>query len=203
MADDSSPWLGEVAELRQYTLHPGGRDVLVPLFEEHFRTGQEEVGITVGGVFLDEDDPDRFVWMRGFPDLEARTASLQAFYGGPVWAAHRDAANGTMIDSDDVLLLAPGEAVDSPGTRSHVLVGVGDPDQPVEPLANLLAAPVRTWRPHPGPNGFPALPVREEQLGVWLAGFDDAATRDDALARLRASGHHHAQLLRLTRVGAR
>jgi hypothetical protein len=32
---------------------------------------------------------------------------LRAFYGGPVWAAHRDAANATMIDSDNVFLLRP------------------------------------------------------------------------------------------------
>jgi hypothetical protein len=32
---------------------------------------------------------------------------LTAFYDGPVWAAWRDAANATMISSDDVLLLKP------------------------------------------------------------------------------------------------
>ena len=40
------------------------------------------------GQFRDLDDPDRFVWLRGFPDMRPARASLAAFYGGPVWKAH-------------------------------------------------------------------------------------------------------------------
>src|SRR3982751_1558095 len=96
-----------VLELRQYTLHPDQRDVLIELFEREFVESQEAVGIELIGTFRDLDRPDRFVWIRGFPDMPSRAASLQAFYGGPVWAAHREAANATMIDSDNVLLLRP------------------------------------------------------------------------------------------------
>ena len=39
-------------------------------------------------------------------------AMLAAFYDGPVWRAHRDEANATMIDSDDVLLLRPWQPFD-------------------------------------------------------------------------------------------
>ncbi|MGW0809411.1 hypothetical protein [Nonomuraea sp. NPDC002799] len=42
--------------------------------------------------------------MRGFTGMPARRAALERFYGGPVWQAHRDAANATLLDSDDVLL---------------------------------------------------------------------------------------------------
>ncbi|WP_348639984.1 hypothetical protein [Mesorhizobium sp. B3-1-6] len=63
--------------------------------------------MTVIGQFRDLDRPDMFVWLRGFEDMETRKDALSAFYGGPVWAAHRDAANATMIDSDNVLLLKP------------------------------------------------------------------------------------------------
>ena len=96
-----------IVELRQYTLHPGRRDTLVALFEREFLDTQEAAGIDVLGQFRDLDDPDRFTWLRGFPDMDARLAALSAFYGGPAWAAHREAANATMIDSDDVLLLKP------------------------------------------------------------------------------------------------
>lgn len=58
-----------VVELRQYTLHPGGRDVLIDLFEREFVETQEAVGMRVIGQFRDEADPNRFVWLRGFPDL--------------------------------------------------------------------------------------------------------------------------------------
>src|SRR5205814_5254519 len=96
-----------IVELRQYTLHPGKRDVLIDLFEREFIETQEAVGSKVIGQFRNVEDPDRFVWLRGFSDMTSRAKALQDFYGGPVWKAHREAANATMIDSDNVLLLRP------------------------------------------------------------------------------------------------
>ncbi|MEA1674007.1 NIPSNAP family protein [Nitrospirillum sp. BR 11163] len=99
-----------ILELRQYTLKPGQRDTLVALFDRYFLAGQEAAGSRVVGQFRDLDDPDRFVWLRGFADMPARATGLAAFYGGPVWLAHREAANATMLDSDNVLLLRPAVA---------------------------------------------------------------------------------------------
>jgi NIPSNAP len=96
-----------VIELRQYTLKPGQRDVLIDLFDRYFVEAQESAGMTVIGQFRDRARPDRFVWMRGFSDMVGRHRALERFYDGPVWAAHRTAANDTMLDSDDVLLLKP------------------------------------------------------------------------------------------------
>src|SRR5262249_31596125 len=96
-----------VVELRQYALKPQQRDVLINLFDEHFVESQEAVGMTVIGQFRDRGNADRFVWLRGFRDMESRNENLTAFYEGPVWAAHRTEANSTMIDSDNVLLLKP------------------------------------------------------------------------------------------------
>jgi hypothetical protein len=159
-----------VVELRQYRLHPGRRDALIALFDREFVETQEACGVTVIGQFRDLDDPDRFVWLRGFPDMAARTAALEAFYGGPVWAAHRDAANATMIDSDDVLLLrpaAPGTGFDLEGlTRDgggggvivaairHLRSGEAPPPAPTGALAAFVTEPAR--------NGYPRLPVRED-----------------------------------------
>jgi len=99
-----------VVELRQYTLHPGQRDTLIDLFEQHFIEAQEQAGLRVIGQFRDLDHPDRFVWLRSFDSMPARKSALETFYGGPVWKAHREAANATMIDSDNVLLLRPAQA---------------------------------------------------------------------------------------------
>ncbi|ESW78286.1 NIPSNAP family containing protein [Mesorhizobium sp. LSJC285A00] len=96
-----------VVELRQYTLKPGRRETLIDIFDSRFIEGQEHAGMTIIGQFRDLDRPDMFVWLRGFDGMEARKQALTAFYDGPVWTAHRDAANATMIDSDDVLLLKP------------------------------------------------------------------------------------------------
>jgi hypothetical protein len=130
------------------------------------------------GQFRDLDDPDRFVWLRGFADMEARTRALEAFYGGPVWREHRDAANATMVDHTNVLLLKPlapdrgfrvltlpsprrGER--EPGvvvaTIDH-LDGALRPDTAAavrgehEVLAQLVTETAR--------NGYPRLPVRED-----------------------------------------
>ena len=80
-----------IVELRQYTLHAGGREVLIDLFERAFVEAQEAVRIRVIGTFRDLDDPNRFVWLRGFPDMAARAKSLEAFYSGAAWQAHRTA----------------------------------------------------------------------------------------------------------------
>ena len=64
------------------------------------------------------------MWLRGFSTMDDRKAALERFYYGPVWKAHRAAANATMIDSDDVLLLRPvdrssGRAANRASSRSR------------------------------------------------------------------------------------
>ncbi|MEU3192720.1 NIPSNAP family protein [Streptomyces sp. NPDC006992] len=79
MPSNDLPGLPAVIELRQYTLRPGRRDELVDLFEREFVESQEEVGMRVLGQFRDLDDPDRFVWLRGFPDMASRRRGLTEF----------------------------------------------------------------------------------------------------------------------------
>jgi hypothetical protein len=74
-----------VVEFRQYTLHPGRRDDLIGLFERELIEPQETAGMALVGQFRDADDPDRFVWLRGFPDMKTRAEALGRFYYGPMW----------------------------------------------------------------------------------------------------------------------
>ena len=195
--------MSAVVELRQYTLHPGQRDVLIALFEREFVESQEAAGMDIIGTFRDAGDPDRFVWLRGFPDIESRARSLGAFYGGPVWQANRNAANATMIDSDNVLLLRPawtGSGFAGGGTRARRGATALPPGlvtaticyfaTPVteaqiaafrrllltscaEAGADLAAALITD----DSPNTFPALPVREgEHVFAWFSVFADAAS---------------------------
>jgi hypothetical protein len=90
----------DVIELRQYELRAGRREDLIDLFDGRLVEPQEACGMRVLGQFRDLDRPDWFVWLRGYSDMIDRTRALGAFYHGPVWAEHRDAANATMIDSD-------------------------------------------------------------------------------------------------------
>ncbi|WP_280152205.1 NIPSNAP family protein [Piscinibacter sp. XHJ-5] len=201
-----SPGWPPVIELRQYTLHPGRRDALIALFEREFIEPQLALGMQLPGIFRDLDDPDRFVWLRGFADMPARARSLAAFYGGPVWQQHRDAANATMIDSDDVLLLRPALAFDAPAAapvRSSGLVTAT-----VCPLGSPADdALVQVWRhtmaplwsdagaellsclvTESAPNNFPRLPVREgEQVMAWFARFGSAEVERSHAAALARS----------------
>lgn len=199
----SNPTECSLVELRQYTLHPGQRDTLIELFEREFVETQEAAGMRVLGQFRDLDDGQRFVWLRGFDNMEGRRASLEAFYGGPVWQAHREAANATMLDSDNVLLLrpawpgagiplhtgtraAPGARATPPGLLDASIFPLREPaggDLPAlcrEVLAPVLrrggARRLGWYVTEPGANTFPRLPVREgEHVLVGLALFDDLA----------------------------
>ena len=86
---------------------PGTRDTLIGIFDRHLVEGQEVEEMVIIGQFRDLDNPDSFVWLRGFADMEARKRALTGFYSGPVWLANRDAANATMLRFDNVLLLKP------------------------------------------------------------------------------------------------
>jgi hypothetical protein len=172
--------MAEVLELRQYTLHPGRRDELIELFDREFVEPQEAVGGQVLGQFRDLDDPNRFVWLRGFADMPTRGEALASFYGGPVWRAHRDQANATMIDSDDVLLLRPVVGPDLTGrtrggpttlvtvTLYHLPPGGEDAfldffESDVGPmLTETGAAPLAVLRTLRAENNFPALPFRAD-----------------------------------------
>jgi hypothetical protein len=202
-----------VVELRNYTLHPGARETLIDLFDREFVETQEAVGMQVIAQFRDIDRPDVFTWLRGFPDMQSRAVSLEAFYDGPVWARHRDVANGTMIDSDDVRLLRPaqpnaGFVLDAdrpaPGAtaipRGLVVATIYMLDRPAAAgfaefferavAPRLLASgarPCGVYETDPSPNTFPRLPVREgEHAFVWFARFADVAAHDRAVAALSA-----------------
>jgi quinol monooxygenase YgiN len=188
-----------VLELRQYTLHPGQREPLIDLFERHFLDGQEACGIRVLGQFRDAGDPDRFVWVRAFRDMPARAEALRCFYGGPLWKEHREAANATMVDSDNVLLLRPVGASDAltPGRAAlyvatiYLLARPADEDflrffetqvRPV--LQETGAPPIARFVTESAANNFPALPVRTgEHAFVWFASFASAADHEQHLAR--------------------
>jgi hypothetical protein len=185
-----------VVELRQYTLKPGRRDDLIELFERRLIEPQDAVGAHVLGYFRDLDEPDRFVWLRGFADMASRKRALEAFYGGEVWKAHAGAANDTMIDSDDVLLLRPvGKSTPEGGAgRGVVTATVYLFSEPVaaETLRAFTdgdrgASPAMLLVTEPSENDFPSLPVREGENVVVTVDGDDAATRDrSAFTRLLA-----------------
>jgi hypothetical protein len=198
-----------IYELRQYTLRPGAREALIELFDRELLESQEATGMRVDGQFRDEDRPDRFVWVRSFPDMERRAAALAAFYGGPVWQTHRDAANATMVDSDDVLLLRPaGPIWELPSERrpqetgSVLTASIAHLPAPVTPdfraafAAEVapVARVIACFETEHAENTFPALPVRTgEHAWVWFSRDEvpSSVPADPSAAAAPASPHRH------------
>jgi len=152
---------------------------------------------------IDLDHPDTFTWLRGFVDMRSRLDGLEAFYCGDIWAQHRDAANATMIDSDDVRLLDPLPSYAPPARgindrrsnrpRQHRVITY----QLIEPASSELVESIRHhlervdgWTLEllavtlDQPNDFPALPVREgESVVVAVMSGDHLPTGPDPLWR--------------------
>jgi quinol monooxygenase YgiN len=211
-------------ELRQYTTFPGKRDALISLFDREFVEAQEATGMQIVAQFRDVNDPNRFVWIRGFADMTARQRALTEFYSGPVWKAHRSAANSTMYDSDNVLLLhpaldgagfdlaglqrAPQSAAAGPGSDAFVVMTTyhfprAVPaefaawfDAELRPrFAQAGAAVLAALVSDHSENTYPQLPVRAgENTFVWIARFDSRAAYDRHLEQLAADARWSGEL---------
>jgi NIPSNAP len=219
-ASVSLPTCCPIVELRQYTLLPDRRDPFVTMFEREFIETQEETGIRVIGQFRDLDNPNHFVWLRGFPDMPHRADWLQAFYGGPVWKANRDAANANFTDTDNVLLLhavAPTSQFKLDRMNRAAMGANADPHGVLIATIYYFDAPAdhefveffeKKIAPALGENGtkvlayfasetsannFPRLPVREkDHVFVWFALYPSLKEYETYRAKLDGSDHWHA-----------
>ncbi|MGH9530601.1 MAG: hypothetical protein ACRD2S_11870 [Terriglobales bacterium] len=198
-----------VFELRQYTLYGGRRDELISLFEKNFIESQNAVGADVIGTFRDFDDPDRFVWIRGFRDMPTRQQALENFYGSSAaWIAHKKEANATMVDSDNVLLLrsvqlgsgfsgGPKVPSDSEAVFLMTIYYLGSVDivqftqffdHVILPHLNALnVRPIATLATNEEPNNFPRLPIREhDRVFLWMARWRGEADYESFAQEQRA-----------------
>lgn len=197
-----------VFELRQYTLKGGTRSNFISLFEQNFVESQKDAGAHVCGIFRDLDDPDRFVWIRGFQDMTTRRDALAKFYGSPVWTANRTAANSMIVDSDNVLLLRPSGTgmgivpTPSSGAADNAIVsatihylGTADSGAFTQFFEQVILPELRTAGVSPGgrlvteesPNNFPRLPVREhDRVFIWFARWSSVGAEEAFVGRFSA-----------------
>jgi quinol monooxygenase YgiN len=215
--------MSAIVELRRYRLRPGTRERLIDLFDREFVETQEAAGMRVIGQFRDLDDPDAFVWLRGFRDMDARKEALTAFYGGPVWAQHRSTANDTMVNSDNVLLLRPawpGAGFSSPkkvrpdpnagavnsglviATTCHLAPRTDAAfaeffEKQVKPaLIGASANVLAAFVSERSENTFPRLPVREgETVFTWFSSFANETAYEEHVERLARSAEWNREIL--------
>lgn len=192
----------QVVELRRYDIAPGQRDRFVRYFDAYFPEAFEQLDCMVFGQFEDRAAPTKFVWLRGYHDINARPIVDSAFYYGPVWREHRVKVNALFPgESDNVLLLRPL----TPDSGIKVLPAVDPVDEPhgargvviaqifavkkgeEEAFANKAQAAFAHYNAanvHPAgvlvtldvPNNFPQLPIRTDgPFLVWLGVVENDA----------------------------
>jgi NIPSNAP len=96
-----------VVELRRYETKVGEEQAFARYFESFFPEAFQQLGAIVFGQFLERGRPSSFTWLRGYRSLAERAVVGAAFYDGPVWKEHKQATNARIVDSGNVLLLAP------------------------------------------------------------------------------------------------
>ncbi|MES2403766.1 MAG: hypothetical protein V4567_05420 [Pseudomonadota bacterium] len=192
----------QVVELRRYDIAPGQRDRFVRYFDAYFPEAFEQLDCMVFGQFEDRAAPTKFVWLRGYRDINARPVADAAFYYGPVWREHRVKVNALFPGaSDNVLLLRPLNAstgvtvlpavdpVDEPHGAGGVAVAQifavkkGDEDAFAERAeaaftryANAQVHPAGVLVTLDVPNNFPQLPIRTDgPFLVWLGVIENDA----------------------------
>ena len=194
----------QVVEFRRYVTAAGRRGDFARYFDAYFPEAFEQLGALVFGQFAERGDPERFTWLRGFHDLQARPVVNAAFYYGPLWREHRAKVNAILPDSDNVMLMRPLRrgrgvavlpAVDpvvEPGGAGGIVVAqvfAVEKDR----LDAFAARAEHAFAAYDGPgvqgagvlvsldvpNNFPQLPVRED--GPWLVWL--GVCRDEAALR--------------------
>jgi len=193
-----------IVDVRDYRVVPGTLEHLIERFEAVFLDEQERLGAHILGIFRDADAGDRFLWLRGVPDLPARQRVLTEFYtNGEMWRQHRDEVNTWIADSDDVLLMHPLSAWAPPATGpSTVTMYSHLRARPLEEAeASELQRIVRSaieaaggrllvaLETDPAENNFPRHPIRTGEHGlVWFATFASPPPRlpDDVAATVTA-----------------
>ncbi|MGO4379639.1 hypothetical protein [Pseudoduganella sp. RAF53_2] len=196
-----------VIEFRRYTIVPGQRTAFARYFETLFPEAFQQLRAMALGQFAERDNPDGFIWLRGFRSYEDRAIVNSAFYYGEVWKEHKSTLNGLMTDSDNVLLLRPlhpergvpvlpaVDPVKESGAAQGVAVAIICTPKPgaMDKFTQLADPSFRRYR-EAGvrecgvlgtldvANNFPQLPVRTDGPHlVWLG----VAESDAALAAAR------------------
>ncbi len=198
-----------VFELRNYATVPEGRDALIELFERVLLDVYEAGGAQVLGTFCDLADRDRWVWIRAFADGAQRGTALRNFYGSAEWQQYRDAANATIADTSNALLLrlvtgqidAAAATPSSPqpatsvieceiyrlqdGAEAHFAQQFTRIATPL--LQDMGGVPFATFLPDRSHNSYPRQPIRTDSVFVVLTRFADRAACERHTERRRSS----------------
>ena len=201
--DKLLPQTINVIELRNYLLKPGTRDQFINYFEEHLIHPQQGMNGYPVGQYTVKGYDDNFFWIRGFRNMEERSAFLPAFYYGDVWNEHRTIPNSMILNNDNVHLLRPMILKDNEWIASPIKILSIIPDEGIVVVDFFIANTKRKqlleifaksylpllkkcgvdqytlWTCEPEANDFPRLPVfQDKDLLVMITFYKDESTYD-------------------------
>jgi len=93
-----------IVEVRSYRVESGRRAEFIRFFETRVIPALRAHGMQILGPLLDVENPNKFVWLRGFPSMEERDRMRTAFYEGELWKNELEAVAMPMLESYDVIL---------------------------------------------------------------------------------------------------
>jgi hypothetical protein len=85
-------------ELRSYRIKDGKREKWVRFMEEKIIPFQVERGMVIAGSWVDEEQPDHYMWLRRFESEDERKALYKAVYEDPKWTSDMKPAIDEMLD---------------------------------------------------------------------------------------------------------
>lgn len=174
-------------EIRDYWLQPAMRDHFIDYFEVYFLSTQEASNMHVLGQFRVVGEPDRFLWIRAFENMQTRHHSLSQFYSSEYWFKHRGRVNGMLVDSDHVhLLRAVDDDLDL--TRGNTLQSVAKElsQGAIQPNAGVLV--IEYYRPTIQPLERAAAQLHQayEEARIQVRGILTAEMSENTFPRLPA-----------------
>lgn len=177
-----------VLELRNYLLKPNLADSFSHYFHSKFVDPMNELGGYTIGEFKINNINDRFVWFRGFANMQVRSRFLNDFYiNSTTWKEYGKGANEMMVNSDNVYLLKPLHK--NVSFKAEKMISVVDfyiCNSTLEKVIKLFNTDyisflktinvddISFWVSEMTENDFPILPVfQDKNLLVTITNFHD------------------------------
>lgn len=100
-----------IIEMRTYKTKCGMRGRFVEIFRAKSIPAHVEIGMKILGPFLSVEDPDVFLFMRGFPDLASREPMKAKFYEGELWKRELENLLMPMLEKYETVVVDDGDGL--------------------------------------------------------------------------------------------
>ena len=94
-----------IVEIRTYRTTRGARDEVLDLIRTKLFDELKRIGAKCAGPWISPEDEQTFVWLRGFPDQDARQSMTNRFYGGAFWEEETAGLIMPKIEKHDVVAI--------------------------------------------------------------------------------------------------